>query len=128
MQDKLRIKDKRWIYLAGYLDGDGSIYIGSHPHKSNYINYDTGLSVSSTFRPTAVWLKRTFGGQITETQDKRPNRKIGYIWYASNSKHQLDILFKLTPHLKLKKRQAELLTEFLNLGGREFQDPEIRRV
>lgn len=128
MQDKAKISQKKWQYLAGYMDGDGSFSIGSHPHKNNYINYDVHLTISSVHKPTAKWLIDVFGGQIVNSQDKRPNRKPAQQWYVSNSTHQLSILSGVTPFLKLKQRQAEILTEFLNLGGRTFQNPEIRKV
>lgn len=127
MKDKTKISPKRWNYLAGLIDGDGSLGINAHPHGSNYINYDVTVAVGLTHLPTIKWLKKTFGGQFYTTQDTRPNRKPNHHWYVSNSEHQLSILKMVSPLLKLKKVQGENIITFLELGGRNFQDPVARK-
>lgn len=127
MRNKNKIKSKRWNYLAGLIDGDGHISIQAHEHQSNYTNYDTILGVTTTHKPTAKWLVDVFGGKFTTTKDKRPNRKIRYFWYCSSALHQLSILENIKDKLILKKDQANLLIQFLNLGGKRFQNPEVRK-
>jgi len=127
LKDKTKISTARWNYLAGLIDGDGSLGIAAHPHEQNYINYDTTLEVGTTHLPTVKWLSETFGGTFYTTQDKRPNRKPNHHWYVSNSKHQLDILRMVSPLLKLKQRQGETIIQFLELGGRSFHDTDARR-
>ena len=127
MKDKAKIAPKRWNHLAGLLDGDGSLGIHPHPHKENYINYDVTLEASTTHLPTVKRLKEVFGGQFYTTQDKRPNRKPNHHWYVSTSEHQLSILKQVTPLLKLKQAQGETLIEFLELGGKKYQNPEARK-
>jgi hypothetical protein len=127
LKDKTKISPKKWNYLAGLIDGDGSLGIGAHPHESNYINYDVTVAVGLTHLPTIEWLKKTFGGQFYTTQDKRPNRKPNHHWYVSNSDHQLNVLKMVSPLLKLKKIQGESIITFLELGGRKFQDPIARK-
>lgn len=127
LKDKTKISPEKWNYLAGLIDGDGSLGISAHPHESNYINYDTTVAVGLTHLPTIKWLKKTFGGQFYTTQDRRPNRKPSHHWYVSTSDHQLSILKMVTPSLKLKQRQGETIITFLELGGRTFQDPIARK-
>ena len=127
LRNKSKISVKRWNYLAGLIDGDGSLGIHPHPHEQNYINYDVTLEVASTHLPTMKRLKQIFGGQFYTTQDKRPNRKPNHHWYVSTSEHQLSILEKVTPLLKLKRVQGETLIQFLSLGGRSFHDQNARK-
>lgn len=127
MKDKTKINPKRWNYLAGLIDGDGSLGIQAHPHEQNYINYDVTLEVATTHLPTVKWLIKTFGGQFYTTQDKRPNRKPNHHWYVSTSEHQLRILKMVSPLLKLKQRQGETQIQFLELGGRSFHDQDARK-
>ena len=127
MKDKTKISTKKWNYLAGMVDGDGSLVISAHPHKENYITYDTVITVGLTHLPTIKWLQKTFGGQFYTTQDKRPNRKPNHHWYVSTVDHQLSILKMISPILRLKREQGEALIEFIELGGRYFQDPQVRK-
>lgn len=127
MKDKSKISAKRWIYLAGLLDGDGHISITAHPHEGNYINYDVVFGVTTTHRPTAKWLISVFGGKFCKTEDRRPNRKTRYFWYVSTAKHQVSLLENVKDYLKLKNKQAEIVLRFLNLGGRSFQDTKVRK-
>lgn len=127
MKDKTKISSKRWNHLAGLIDGDGSLGIHPHPHEQNYINYDVTLEVAATHLPTVKWLKEVFGGQFYTTQDKRPNRKPNHHWYVSTSEHQLSILKKVSPLLKLKQAQGETIIKFLGLGGRSFHSQDVRK-
>ena len=127
MRDKAKISPKKWNYLAGLMDGDGTLGIYPHPHEQNYVNYDSVLKVGLTHLPTVKWLKKTFGGQFYTTQDKRPNRKPNHQWYVSTSKHQLSILKMVTPLLKLKQAQGETIIKFLELGGRGHRNPCARK-
>jgi hypothetical protein len=127
LKDKTKISPARWNYLAGLIDGDGSLGIAVHPHEQNYINYDATVEVATTHLPTVKWLSDTFGGQFYTTQDKRPNRKPNHHWYVSNSEHQLNLLKMVSPLLKLKRRQGETIVQFIGLGGRSYHNSDARK-
>ena len=126
MKDKTKISTE-WNYLAGMVDGDGSLVISAHPHKENYINYDTAVNVGLTHLPTIKWLQETFGGQFYTTQDKRPNRKTQSPLVCEHSRSPVVDLKMISPRLRLKREQGEALIEFVGLGGRYFQDPQVRK-
>jgi hypothetical protein len=127
LKDKYKIKAKKWAYLAGLIDGDGTIAITkSFVPTSNYYLYDTHIAVHSTDKKSINWLIETFGGQFNLPKETRDNRKQGFCWYVSNSSHQRDILRNLAPYLVLKTNQALLMLEYLELGGKNFQNPGVR--
>ena len=114
-------------YLAGLFDGDGHISIQAHEHKSNYINYDVVVGVTSVHLPTIHWLENHFGGKHSTSVDKRPNRKLRHFWYAEDVNNQLNVLSSIHPFLQVKAKQAEEVTRFLQWGGKNFQNPKARQ-
>ena len=107
MQNKNDIQLCRWSFLAGLIDGDGSIGIR---YSDGY--YQLTTHVYSTSKRLMNWLTEVFGS----TYRKMPtegNRKQKYAWYTS----QKDILPNLVPYLHIKKQQAESAILFDALGS-----------
>jgi len=107
LRDKDRISPKRWAYLAGLVDGDGSFCIRS----VDGTGYQFTMYVYNSHRPLMKWLVRVFGS----TWRKLPtegNRKQKYCWYTSNK----DIVRNLVPYLILKQKQANLSHQFLTMA------------
>lgn len=107
MRDKDKISPKRWAYLAGLVDGDGSFGIRS----VDGTGYQFTLSVYNTYRPLMKWLVRVFGGSWRKLPTEG-NRKQKYCWYTSSNK----IVQNLIPYLVLKKEQANLSDQFLTMA------------
>ncbi len=107
LQNKNDIHPKRWAFLAGLIDGDGSINI-------RYSGEDFQLTtcVYSTSKKLMNWLVGTFGGQYRKIPTEG-NRKQRYSWYTS----QKDVLPNLVPYLIIKKPQAEAAVLFDDLGN-----------
>lgn len=100
-------------YLAGIIDGEGSIYIGnfsSNPITGNPY-YQTNIQVTNTDKPLIDWLYQTFGGLIskrTHRQMPKNSTKQAWVWTASGDRvtHLCEIIL---PYLICKKRQAEIM-------------------
>ena len=94
-------------YIAGFLDGDGSIFFQIIPDKNYkrkfYIRSSIAFYQKSEFSSILEWLKKTFGkGYIR-------HRKTGMSDYTVvESKEVKKILSLLQPYVKLKKKQIEL--------------------
>lgn len=116
MRDKTKIKPIRWVYLAGLVDGDGSITI----RRDVNAGFQLTLYVYSTHRGMMNWLVQVFGGSF-EKQYTIGNRKQKYRWYTSNP----NVVTSLAPHLKIKKAQGSLAVSFFNMGNE--RDPELRQ-
>ena len=100
-------------YLAGIIDGEGSIYIGnfSKNKKTNVPYYQTNVQVTNTDKPLIDWLYETFGGLVskrTTRQHASNSRKQAYIWTASGERvtHLCELIL---PYLIAKKRQCEIM-------------------
>lgn len=100
-------------YLAGIIDGEGSIYIGNFScnPKTKIPYYQTNIQVTNTDKPLIDWLYNTFGGLIskrTVKQHAANSRKQAYIWTASGERltHLCELIL---PYLIVKTRQCEIM-------------------
>jgi hypothetical protein len=100
-------------YIAGFLDGDGSIFFQIVPRKDYKQKFQIRSSIAfyqkSEFDNILEWLKSIFGvGYIRR-------RKTGMSDYTIvESKEVYKILTLLQPYVKLKKKQVELGLNILN--------------
>ena len=100
-------------YIAGFLDGDGSIFFQIIPRKDYKQKFQIRSSIAFYQKSEYVWildwLKRLFGcGYIR-------HRKTGISDYTIvEPKEVKKILQLLQPHVRLKKKQIELGLEILN--------------
>ncbi len=100
-------------YLAGIIDGEGSIYIGnfsSNP-KTGTLHYQTNMEVTNTDRKLIDWLINTFGGRLNEytaKQTPKNSRRAVFRWIVSGE--LLTYLCPLIlPFLIIKVRQCEIM-------------------
>jgi hypothetical protein len=103
------IKQKRFAFLAGLLDGDGSISIRDNYNGSGY---QLTMSIYSTSRQLMKWLVLTFGGTFRKIPTKG-NRKQKYQWYTGAKK----LIAGVLPYATLKRRAVSLAIDFLDLGN-----------
>ena len=120
--EKIIYDPLKLAYLAGIVDGEGSICIYRvRPAKYNrYQNpsFRGVLNVSNTKKELFDWIESNFGNL---NHSKKHRRSI----FKKNSTHErwiyewvvqghrlLDLCTQLFPYLVLKKRQAELMIEF----------------
>lgn len=100
-------------YIAGFLDGDGSIFFQIVPMKDYKQKFQIRTSIAfyqkSDFAEILEWLKSIFeAGYIR-------HRKTGMSDYTIvESKKVKEILELLQPYVKLKKKQVELGLDILN--------------
>lgn len=100
-------------YIAGFLDGDGSIFFQIVPRKDYKQKFQIRSSIAfyqkTEYLEILDWLKNIFrAGYIR-------NRKTGISDYTIvDSKEVRKILLLLHPYVKLKKRQVELGLKILN--------------
>ena len=109
----MSLAKKQWIYLAGFLDGDGSIYVRVKPNKS----YRFGFQIAPTI---AFFQSAKEESKITEIQKDYElgylrKRNDGIIEWVIGREKEIRIIVKNTiPFLRLKKKQAKLMLEVLD--------------
>lgn len=95
-------------YLAGFLDGEGSIVIDKH---DNIRVPSIRVTVSNTYRPVLEELQQIWKGYIS---DKKPARegwkpRSDLVWAARTA---AEILQELEPYLRIKREQCQLALRF----------------
>ena len=109
----MSINKNKWAYLAGFLDGDGSIYVRVKPNKSYRFRFQIA--------PTIAF----FQSQKEEKRIKAIQKfyRLGYLrkrndgiieWVIGDEKGIKFILKNTIPYLQLKIRQAKLMLEILD--------------
>jgi len=102
-------------YLAGIMDGEGSIFIAKQKSKlRTNPSYILRLSITSTDKPLCEWIMGKFGGHIIYDK-KQSSRGTGYKacyhWRIVGNKAKA-ILIGIQKYLIIKKEKAELAILF----------------
>jgi len=126
------MKAKHYAYLAGLIDGDGCVdaYVAQSDGSTWYRVY---LAVNSVEHKVIKRLEELFGGKGHKRE--RPHYKHGFIWeWKLIVKQDVnDLIEQMIPYLVLKREQARLAVQFLNLPrgcpkDREALIREIQRL
>ncbi len=113
--------DLTLAYTAGLFDGEGSVVIGVGKTRAGSPLHWLQVQITSTDRSVIEWLREEFGGHISSnSRSKLANgHRPCWAWrvMSNQAKNFLELLL---PHLKVKKRQAELAIAFQNSRGRRY--------
>lgn len=99
-------------YLAGIIDGEGSIYIQRRKTITGW-SYFPRFQIVNTNRKLMEWVHQTFGGLIYDKPRKHinPKWKMQIEWFTTRG--LLDELLPLIiPYLIIKREQAEIMIKF----------------
>lgn len=104
-------------YLAGIIDGEGTIRIGKNMPvnpKLKYKNpkYSAHIGLGMVDDRIPLLFEKTFGAKVRIERVTRKNTRNVYRWGTSGRIGVRNILEKLYPYLILKKEQARLVMEF----------------
>ena len=108
----MKLSKEEKAYIAGFLDGDGSIHVRLKPNSTYRFRFQVSPSVvfyqSRKEKYFFQWLKNLIGrGYIRERND-------GIIEFVIGDMNSMkELLENLMPYLKLKQRQAKLMLEVL---------------
>ncbi len=95
-------------YLAGLIDGEGTIGLYIKNHRKDY---SLRLAVYNTDETLMDWLFFNIGGAKHKVGSRRkPNHKQEYCWYVSSST-ACDLLKEVLPYLVIKRTRASIVIE-----------------
>jgi hypothetical protein len=109
MLNKLSETEK--AYIAGIVDGEGSIAISkSQTKKYKYVYHILTISVSNTNKIVIDWLREKLGGSVHSYRCKA-HRRDCFSWQTSAARAK-KVLEQILPYLIIKKEASELAIEF----------------
>jgi hypothetical protein len=108
---------------AAYIDSEGCISLGkgqTRKDRTGYLVYVPRLLVSNIDPRLPIWLQERFGGAVLyrECPSTKKSRPV-YTWGANQAEIG-KVLRQCLPYFIIKKREAELMLEFLET---RFMEP-----
>ena len=116
----------KWSYLAGILDGEGTICLHEIKNKHNHQHFGLQIIIYGTSLRLMKWLVSNFGGVYYVRSATKLSVKIQYAWHPSGKANREKLLLGVLPYLVIKKEQAKLALEFIRIGD-QVKDPDYRR-
>ena len=117
-----KLNEKDASYIAGFIDGEGSIFIYRRSPKEK--SYGIRVTVAQSIKGISIleWLKEITGvGSIITREPEKKHHSKGAQW-ACNSEAAETLLEQVLPYLKLKVEQANMVLEF----QRKLRDPKLK--
>lgn len=101
-------------YMAGIVDGEGSLSIGSYAVTSiGTPQFTTYLSITNTDKNLIDWLVENFGSKshpFTQNQLAENSRRPAWRWQITGD-GLLHICEEILPYIVAKRRQVEIMIE-----------------
>jgi hypothetical protein len=115
----------KWPYLAGILDGEGTICLYHIKNKEGGQHTGLQIRIYGTELKLMKWLVLNFGGRFNVRSQTKLSKKLQYAWNPSGRKNNEKFLLGILPYLVIKTEQAKLALEFLRLGN-QTKDPNAK--
>lgn len=118
------MKEIYYSYIAGIIDGEGCIIINKDKNvrvgNRNEYNYTPRIQVQMSDVEALKFMQKILGGKISQ-QDYPYYKSILYSLVYRSYSDCKRIIKKLFPHLKIKKKQAKLLLEYIKFREQNLQ-------
>lgn len=99
-------------YLAGIIDGEGSIVIYKYQRpNTKKMDYGGFVCVGSTSQELILWLCKNVGGKWCNIKKSKETYKNCYRW-SQYGKDALMTVMRVSPYLIVKRKHAELYIQF----------------
>jgi hypothetical protein len=113
--DPIRLTDVEKGYLAGLIDGEGSIRVSRALGKW----YAPFIQITNTNKSVMDWLQEIFGnkniGRLYVEKRRNPNYRPKFVYNVASVQGVKQILEQIVDILKIKRQQALLVLEFIKL-------------
>ena len=123
----MNLTKEQKAYIAGFLDGDGSIHVRIKPNSTYRFNFQISPSLvfyqSKKEKSFLLWMKRLINrGHLRERND-------GIIEYILGDTQSIIYLIEeILPYLKLKRKQAKLMLKVLKLKEKVKSSKDFLRL
>ncbi len=111
------MEEKDKIYIAGFVDGEGSIMINCYKPKHKERKAFRGrFEVANTNKPIIEYIKNRFDlGEIRQYKKRSLKHKQAYYFQIGKQQEIIKALEQILPYLKIKQEQAKILIEWCKL-------------
>lgn len=109
----MKIKDKS--YIAGFMDGEGSINVVKRTYSKYSNSYLVVVNVYNTHKPVLLYIQQLYGGIMnlqSESSSKKMCKKLWRLRFRNQEAKKL--LRDIKKFLKIKKKQAYICLCLLN--------------
>ena len=121
------ISETEKAYIAGFLDGDGSIYVRLKPNSDYRFRFQ--ISPAIVFYQAKKEIDHLMWMQRRIKQGYLRERKDGIVEYIIGDVRGIESLLRnILPYLKLKKRQARLMLKVLSFKKRVKTSKDFLRL
>lgn len=126
----------KWSYLAGIVDGEGSVNLSAY-HRSDEDSkngtrpwrYSFAVSVVNTDLKLMKWLIKNFGGvYYVKGNSGNPKWKISYLWRPKGRRNIENLLLGILPYQVVKVEQTKLALEWIRLDGENNTEKRLAMV
>lgn len=102
------MSNTNFIYMAGLMDGEGTVGI---TYNNNKVFRSPYISITSTTPEIIHWLRETFGGQVCIQKVYQDHHKKSWSWRVRSIEQIKPLLRGILPYMKEpeKIRRANLL-------------------
>ncbi len=98
-------------YLAGFIDGEGSFMITKSTSASHgRVQYRARIAIANTERDVLERIRQDYGGILVGQVARNPSWNPCFLLVWSDGMAE-GLLARVTPHLRIKQLQAQLLAE-----------------
>ena len=122
------INKEKWAYLAGIIDGEGTITITKHAqYKRSSYQYKPYVIVSNTNEQLMIFLINTFGGKYHLHEKRNDRGCLDCFRWQVMSKYDINLILRNTlEFLIIKHRQAELVLDYLTSRKNQIINKSVR--
>jgi len=114
------VKDTDKAYIAGLIDGEGTITIGRRRHgkksKSPWY-YQPIISMGNTNRAIVDFIGERYSGWVMARKPGNEKYKEWYQWFIRRD-NMISFLQDILPYLRFKRPQAEIVLQFPTYRGK----------
>lgn len=117
--------DLKMAYIAGLIDGDGSFSLIKEKRISGF-KYFPCIQLSNVFEDMISLLHENFNGCKKVKKPQGHAKKIQYVWNVRGLNSCKKVIEKILPFIVLKKKQANLLLNYVN--NFDTLNPEVEKI
>lgn len=123
-KNRIELSKEEQIWIAALLDCDGSIGIWKS-ERGEKIRYRVYIVFTNTNKKIAEKFKNIVHGRLVKKENKTQHKSNGKpLYYAKRNDmvNTYPILKQILPYLVIKKEQAQLILEFIDIGKKNYRD------